>query len=363
MTQPKKTVSKGLFILKASILLILPTACNFTDTTATLPPPSLPSPSLIQQSSPQTTMTEAQIWLTDPFIRSYAREKLRQPAPIAANGAIEGNQTNPEQVQLGWQRAGVDAIAIGIAGGDVPTIQAGMRAFEWAFARQSPNGQFGRSEYPEVVSFLGAYARAILLLKGANYDTEAEALTRYLPKMRLALNAPNFLTDEQRWERSELDRPLAEKRSNQLFWAAFSYLAIHLVQSDQRLQTKAQTWLEAGLAQQQDNGVFPELGGSDTTYQGVSLRFLSLYSLYSPGNRNNIQPHLNQGFSWLERKILPDGSMDVRENTRTGKGQEAGPDGQNKTGRFGDPLIYVYWSHLGGGQAAQQLAEKVDQAR
>lgn len=313
----------------------------------------------MDQNSRLSSHTEAQIWQNDPLLKQYSQWLLQQRIPIAIDGAIGTNQQHPDQVQVGWQRDGFKAIAYGMSAERPDVVKKGLLAFQWAFDRQGSDGRFGVSGYPEVVSFLGAYARSLLLLRDAGYREEAMFLAQYLPQLQATLEHPDFQTLEQRWENEEQQRPL----TNQLFWAALSYELIHQVRSQPRLHGKAKTWIKLGLQRQSTQGVFPEKGGSDTNYQAVSLQMLNLFSCHNAEARQIIQPYLRKGFTWLTRKVLPDNTMDISENTRTGKKQERGPSGEFKQGHLGDPEIFIFWSHLGGGEPARQLATRLMAAR
>lgn len=302
-----------------------------------------------------TQLTEAYLWQNDPLLQSYAKAKLRSKVPIAADGAMGDNMKDPSKVQVGWQRGAFDAIVFGASAGDRSVITKGISGYRWAFERQDPNGLFGESQYPEVISFLGSYARSIILLRQAGYSVEAESLSQYIPQMTRTINSPLIQSQEEKFEKRELQQTV----TNQLFWAALSYKTIHIVRANSRLNAKAQVWLNEGLKRQRTDGSFPEKNGSDTHYQSWSLELLCLYSFYSPNDRSMIQPYLARGFNWLSSKILPDGTMDTNGNTRTGGNQEKDQRGNYKEGRYGRSIPYLYWSHLGGSESARDTATKI----
>lgn len=344
--------------LAKSLLLItlfsLPTACNAVPITKNS------SVRDVAQAYPMDGVSkEADVWQKDPLLQKYARIKLREKSPVGTDGAIAQNQQDPNKVQVGWQRLAFEPVAFGVATNNRKAIRQGILAFKWAFERQSADGSFGVSQYAELVTFFGAYARSLLLLKQAGFTTEAQELARYLPQMQKTLSSPNFPLMEKRWEAREANSPV----TNQLFWAAFCYHLIHLVQKQPRLEAKARSWIERGLQRQRADGSFPEKIGSDTHYQQVSLELLSLYSFYDSQGKTFIYPYLSKGFAWLSLKISDDGTIDVSSNTRTGGNQEKNPAGQFKQGRFGSPIPYIYWSYLGGGSKAREIAVRLAQAQ
>lgn len=305
------------------------------------------------------SITEAFIWQNDALFKAYAQAQYNSAFPIASDGAIADNRTNPNSVQVGFQRVAIDLINIGVSTANRFTIGQGISAFKWAFDRQSVTGAFGISEYPEVVTFLGSYARSILLLRQAGYTVDANNLAQYVPKMTLSINSSAIQAGETQFKNSVVQNDV----TNQLFWAALSYRLIHLVQSNPRIGNQAASWLKQGLLTQKADGSFPEAGGTDTTYHSWSLELLSLSAFYSPSIASLLKPYQAKGFQWLTSKILPDGTMDVSQNTRTGGNQEVNQYGEFKQGKYGRPISYLYWSYLGGGQAAIDTAIRLNNAR
>ncbi len=53
------------------------------------------------------------------------------------------------------------------------------------------------------------------------------------------------------------------------------------------------------------------------------------------------------GLGWLSARIRPDGTVDQSGNTRTGFGQERGPQGNLKTMSYGSAYrAYFYWAMI-----------------
>ena len=75
-----------------------------------------------------------------------------------------------------------------------------------------------------------------------------------------------------------------------------------------------------GLETQRADGVFLELGGHDSSYQGVSLLQLQQFGIHFPFPPYNAAIQL--GAAWEVTRVMPTGEIDCTGNTRTGLGQE-----------------------------------------
>ncbi len=99
----------------------------------------------------------------------------------------------------------------------------------------------------------------------------------------------------------------------------------------------SRAYTDAGLARQDASGFNPEKGGSDTSYHAVGLLFaMHFYTrVADEPTRARLQPMIARGMLWLKHRIRSDGTVDQTGNTRTGFGQERGPQGNLKTMSYG----------------------------
>jgi hypothetical protein len=65
---------------------------------------------------------------------------------------------------------------------------------------------------------------------------------------------------------------------------------------------------------------------------------------------------LNKGNDWLASQVLPDATIDVNGNTRTGESQEKSGNGVVKTINYGS---FYRWSLISGNASFADLADQV----
>ena len=69
---------------------------------------------------------------------------------------------------------------------------------------------------------------------------------------------------------------------------------------------------------------------------------------------------LARGLAWLAARVRPDGTVDQTGNTRTGFGQERGPQGNLKTMSYGSAYrASFYWSLITGDSRWADLASRL----
>ena len=69
---------------------------------------------------------------------------------------------------------------------------------------------------------------------------------------------------------------------------------------------------------------------------------------------------LARGLAWLAARVRPDGTVDQTGNTRTGFGQERGPQGNLKTMSYGSAYrASFYWSLITGDNRWADLASRL----
>jgi hypothetical protein len=102
---------------------------------------------------------------------------------------------------------------------------------------------------------------------------------------------------------------------------------------DPRLLEVSREILRDGLAFQRPDGVSPERGGHDSSYQAVGLMYACRYyqMVADPAVRGEMDPILQKGFAWMVSRIRPDGTIEEAGNTRTGPGGELSRRGKPKT--------------------------------
>ena len=135
---------------------------------------------------------------------------------------------------------------------------------------------------------------------------------------------------------------------------------------DQAMVQASRDYVRRGLARQDPSGFNPEKGGSDTSYHAVGLLFAETYYtvVADDGLRGEMQPMIAHGLGWLAARVRPDGTVDQTGNTRTGFGQERGPQGNLKTMSYGSAYrASFYWAIISGDPRWAALAERLHEGQ
>ncbi|MGI4732286.1 MAG: hypothetical protein ACRYFW_11125 [Janthinobacterium lividum] len=122
-----------------------------------------------------------------------------------------------------------------------------------------------------------------------------------------------------------------------------------LLVGDGALVAASRDYVRRGIARQDPSGFNPEKGGWDTSYHAVGLLFAATYyTLVADDDlRARMRPMADRGLTRLSSRIRPDGTVDQSGNTRTGFGQERGPQGNLKTMSYGSAYrAFYYWGMI-----------------
>ena len=122
---------------------------------------------------------------------------------------------------------------------------------------------------------------------------------------------------------------------------------------------RSRAYVRDGIAHQMPDGANPEKSGTDTSYHVVGLLFaMNYYTLVANDEmRAQLAPMITHGLDWISARIRPDGTVDQTGNTRTGFGQERGPQGNLKTMSYGSAYrAFFYWATITHNPAQAQTA-------
>lgn len=243
---------------------------------------------------------------------------------ITESGATSGNAESDTRCTLENQRIAYNVVAAGVLLNDAKLLDTGLKAFEWGYSKQAPDGSFPcerkgdtkpvKYEHIHPLSFfVESSAHSVLLIRDSNVDESfkkrAEAL---VPKIHLAgqafndsANLENFFTNG--------------KDTNMLTTAALAIHQAGVLGNDMELQSVAKSLFERILARQTLDGTFPEKKGFDSSYQTVSLEYLIRYASMLPEGewRNTVSKGIANGIEKELTVIRPDGTIDTSSNTRT----------------------------------------------
>ena len=266
-------------------------------------------------------------------------------------------------LEISAQRAGTKMILRGLADRDEQLIERGVRAIEYGFRRQHPDGSFANGlglpeTNPDALEadafFLQAVGHAYLILRQSSY---AE---RFLPrfdhlKPRIAKALQWLETYQEVLERK------AERAPNRLMFDALAFSLNGRVINREQYRHLGDRWVMKTLRKQRADGVFPEHEGGDSGYQAVTLLLLQIYALYasSPDLRNRIAVAVQKGITWEKTRIRPDGKVDTAGNTRTGRCRETF-FGRCKEVNYPEVILcFLYHARLFGDPESAILAQKI----
>jgi hypothetical protein len=291
----------------------------------------------------------------------------RRPEKLAADAAASGAQST---VNIQWdethtgkwyieqQRYGSDAVCGGIAKEDITTIERGLRILRWGFEQQQPDGSFNCPDaFHSTSFFVEAAAHACLLLNASQYASKYAADVDWM-KPRI-LKAALWMTQlGVEGPGKAHNGPYAHRR----YLVAAALGEAGVLCENQSLIEKSRSYIREGISLQDPSGYNPEKGGFDSSYHAVGLYYAERYYdiVADAETKEQLRGMLAKGYAWLQSRILPDGTINVFGNTRTGAGQEKGRTGVPKTVNYGYTHRGFYrWYLISGDSTYERLAHKV----
>ncbi|MFH1314548.1 MAG: hypothetical protein ABIJ00_15180 [Candidatus Eisenbacteria bacterium] len=290
---------------------------------------------------------------------------MATPRMIAESGASGTNVAyesgQPGQVtrfDVADQRHCWQATARGIAEDDVGYIESGLKAIDYAFAHQEAAGNFGESRWFETIGFLESAVRSYALIKDSKYrDDYLPEIEQHLDGMKAATGWLVATKDEE----FSTDWEHAPDYLNAVAGTAVAFGLMGLIAENGDWTQRGKEFIEIILSNQWENGVFPEAGGYDSSYQAVTLWHLMIYLIYSRDEELNgrLQPALELGWEWELSRITADGEVITDGNARTGPDGEVWR-GKRKEVNYPEVLMaLVYWSYVSDDEQVRTLADKV----
>jgi hypothetical protein len=280
--------------------------------------------------------------------------------PSGAYGAVnrEYDKTHQGRWYIEEQRHGDTAVAAGIAHNNTDAIDRGMKAFEWGFKQQEPDGSFKcRDEFHSTSFFVESTAHAFLLLQQSPFAERYRAqIGAMKPKI---LAAARWMANPKNRRPGEAkNAPYAHRR----YLVAAALGETGVLCEDQRLVDASKEFIREGIAIQAPEGYNPERGGYDSSYHAVGLVLAMRYdtTVADRETRDSLEPMLQRAIAWLAGRVKPDGDIDPTGNTRTGTAQEKDRTGKAKSLNYGYAFrAFEYWSMISGDESYHQLAKLV----
>ena len=130
----------------------------------------------------------------------------------------------------------------------------------------------------------------------------------------MTIAAPKWMITPSLLSRGEYDD---QRYTHREYLDADALGETSLLANDPTLMPAARQFIEMGISLQQPDGVNPELGGHDSSYQGVGLVYAERWETYFPNDSldRGLDHSITQGLEWEETMILPTGEITTAGNT------------------------------------------------
>ena len=302
------------------------------------------------------------------FLRQTSYRKPDEVAdPCDTDGAhgplnMAWNATHQGHWLIEEQRYGFDAIVAGISYHRQDLVSRGEKIFDWGFGQERADGSFDCPDrFHSASFFVEVAAHAALLLQASDLREQNQAwVDKMEPKLRLA--AAWMMRPENEGPGRAHDAPYTHR----CYLDACALGETGVLLHDEEMVKRSREYIRAGLRRQDPAGFNPEKGGWDTSYQVVGLLFaMDYYTLVANEEvRQQMQPMINRGLGWLQARVRPDGTVDQTGNTRTGLGQERGPQGNLKRMSYASAYrASYYWAMIMGNEHWARLAAALFQGQ
>lgn len=268
---------------------------------------------------------------------------------VALSGAYGANVLWENNQAVRWfieeQRKAEELVIGGLIKNDPKAIEAGFKMIDWGFAHQAPDGSFSGSSdnFHSTSFFVQAVARALLVIQRSPQSQKyAEQIAKYTP---LVHRAAHWMISPKVWKRGiRRNKPYAHRR----YLVATALGLTGKLTNDSELIEYAAKSIKDGLSSQRPNGVNPEKGGYDTSYQMLGVMYAQRWVTYFPNHplTPRVIKMINKALLWEQSRILPTGEISDKGNTRTA-GQERGRTGKVKKISYGSVIRgFAYWASM-----------------
>lgn len=305
--------------------------------------------------------------ISDPLVTdAIHRRAVGMAQSIDENGASALSREWKAGSRKNWyienQRGGADLVEAGIVLNNHKLVDVGLRAFEWGFARQNPTtGSFPESgdAFHSVSIFVLDSGRSLAALreKRADFPEFNTRVDRMIPQLVAAARwmlRPGVLEVGKRH-----DSPYTHRK-----WILAAALAIaSQLGGDAKLAAGAREFARAGIALQHEDGLNPEKGGFDVSYQMVdALNGSRYYSTLDCEHDAELMSFVRRMIvltcQWEMKRISPDGDIDVAGSTRMLT--ESGRDGAIKHVNYKEIVqTFVSLSKITGDASYYEIARKL----
>ena len=299
---------------------------------------------------------EIKILQTQEF--GYALSKSVSPAFVDSSGAAPRNQTTFTEISA--QRVAEKMILRGIAENDETFIEKGVKAIEYGFLQQNPDGSFRNGlgiaeDNPDALEadtfFLQAVGHSYLLIEKSSFKG------KFLPRL-VALKPQTNKALEFLEPHKETLFLKAADAPNRLAFDGLAFKLNGIVLGSSNYQKIGDEFIAEDLKTQTSEGVFLEKGGHDSSYQAVNLRKLEIYYIYTGNSR--LADAIKKGIAWEKTMVNADtGAVSSEGNTRTGACQETFGGVCKDLDYEEIVLAFLYHGHIVKDSESLALAQKI----
>ena len=309
-----------------------------------------------------------------PALREYDILRAFPPGRLAAlsagdvpdeKGFTGSNHQHGAWVESGPQRGACRGVIAAVVAGDLAAADNAWRGIDVAFAHQRAsdggfesvpraNGTTTQAYNANVETayfFLQELGRAILVIRQSPHEAHFRARIAALePKLR---RAADFIAAGY-----DTIIPKVGHSVNRVIIAAKAFGTCGVVLQDDKLVARARQLIAHAITLRDQEGVFIENGGRDSSYNVVSILFGSVLGLHVA--IPEFEAILPAAVKWQLTRVLPNGEVDVSNNTRTGVGKEPNAFGVAKTVNYKEVVLALtIYSLIHGDQAALAAADRV----
>jgi len=283
-----------------------------------------------------------------------------------AQGLTGTNRLHGSWLEAGPQRGSCRAVIAAVVSDDLERADRAWRGIEVAFAQQRadggfraelrPNGKSAREGAAAVETaffFLQELGRAILVIRQSPHEAHfRDRIDALLPKLRRACAFIDAGYDD-------IIRTTSHA-ANRIIIAAKAFGLCGRVLGDEQLVEKSRRLIAFALTLRDEQGVFLEKGGRDSSYNVVSILFGQVLALHV--DLPEFEAALPAAIAWQVSRVLPSGEVDVRGNTRTGVGVEVSYHGEPKNVNYTEVILALtYYGTVHQDARALEAAERVFQ--
>ncbi len=262
-------------------------------------------------------------------------------------------------------RGGARYLTASAVRGDKERADDAWKSIVATFATQIDDGGFAAEAKPgdaavtfysirveNAYFFLQELGRAILVVQASPLEPHfRERFAELMPKLRRACDFiqkgyPTIILK-------------VGHTANRLLIAAKAFGLCGIVLDDEKLKESSAKLVKAALTRRDQEGVFIEREGRDSSYNAVSILMAQHLFLYLPNPE--LEAAMKPAMDWELTRIKPTGEVEVTGNTRTGVGKEISPqNGKPKDVNYNEVAQTLwYYGALHNDPQIIELAMKV----